>query len=149
MIKNNILFLFITFFASSCCCKIDKYKQKEQIKEVLFSQQKSWNKGDLLGFMQGYAKSDSLIFIGSKGVKYGWQNTLEDYKKGYPNKEYMGKLHFDIKHINVLSSNTAFLIGSFYLNRNDSLGNASGIFSLLFQKINDKWKIISDHTSSQ
>ena len=63
------------------------------IREVLEYQQNCWNEGDLDCFMEGYWKSDNLVFIGSKGLTYGWQKTLDNYKKSYPTKEAMGKLN--------------------------------------------------------
>ena len=146
---KNILFTLIIALAIACNNKpFDKAKETESIKKLLFSQQKSWNDGSLLDFMQAYAKLDSISFIGSRGVKYGWKNTLETYKRGYPNKDYMGKLSFELNHINILNTDNAFVIGRFYLTRKDSIGDASGTFSLLLTKINDRWKIISDHTSA-
>ena len=51
------------------------------IRKVLDNQIKAWNKGDIEDFMQGYWKNDSLMFIGKNGINWGWQKTLENYKK--------------------------------------------------------------------
>src|SRR5690349_11438540 len=73
------------------------------IRQLLDKQTLAWNRGDLETFMETYWKSDSLMFIGKSGVTYGWTNTLNNYKKGYPDTTAMGKLSFDILLIKRLS----------------------------------------------
>jgi hypothetical protein len=108
------------------------------------NQETSWNKGDIQGFMEHYWKSDSLKFIGSKGITYGWQQTLENYKKHYPDKAAMGTLHFTIKEATQLSPTSIYIIGKWELEREKPIG---GYFTLLWRKLNNKWLIVSDHTS--
>ncbi len=103
-----------------------------------------WNRGDVDAFMQGYWKSDKLVFVGSK-VTRGWQQTLDNYKKSYPTKERMGTLTFSDLEITVLSKDAAVVLGSWSLKRaNDAPG---GKFTLIFRKFKDGWKIVHDHTS--
>ena len=94
--------------------------------------------------MSYYWKSDSLIFIGSKGVKYGWQTTLDNYRKNYPNKESMGELHFDVLKIETLANDKMYVIGKWTLKRKEPVG---GHFTLLWKLINGNWLIVCDHTS--
>ena len=108
------------------------------------NQEEAWNKGDLKGFMRGYWKSDSLKFVGSRGISYGWNNTLGNYKKSYPNKEIMGKLHFDIDLIEKLSEDTYYLIGRYTLTRKNE--TPTGYFNLIWKNINGKWYIVTDMT---
>ena len=115
------------------------------IREVMQLQQDAWNKGDIETFMTGYWNSDSLMFIGSSGVTYGYQNTLERYRKTYNSREKMGTLKFDPLHIVRLADNVYMVVGKWHLTRN--VGDAGGLYTLLFRKINDRWLIISDHTS--
>ncbi len=115
------------------------------IKSVLTEQQKAWNRGDIDEFMNGYWNSEALSFIGKKGVTRGWSNTLANYKKSYPDTAAMGKLNFEVIELRVLSSDVAYMIGKYTLHRdNDS---PSGHFNLLWNKIDGKWLIVSDHTS--
>lgn len=121
-------------------------KQDEQsILLIMENQSKSWNEADLQGFMQGYWNSDSLVFIGKSGPNYGWKNTLENYKKSYPDKKAMGILKFSDLKINFLAKGIAFVIGHWELTRENDKPN--GTFSLVWKKINSKWLIISDHSS--
>ena len=60
------------------------------ILNVLSTQQSAWNEGDIPKFMEGYWKDEDLTFIGVNGVTYGWQNTLDNYIKGYPDAATMG-----------------------------------------------------------
>lgn len=116
-----------------------------QIRGILDRQTAAWNRGDLEGFMDGYWQNDSLMFIGKSGVTYGWQNTLNNYKRGYPDTAAMGKLHFDIIQVKRLSVMYFSVVGKWHLAR--TAGDLSGHFTLLFRKIKNKWVIISDHSS--
>jgi len=117
----------------------------KEITEMLHQDAKHWNEGNIEAFMESYIKSDSLVFIGSKGLTYGWQQTLENYKKGYPTKDHMGTLTFDLLEFKQLNSDIFFVIGKFSLTR--KVGDASGHFSLVLKRINGEWKIIADHSS--
>jgi len=120
---------------------------KSQIKLQMKFQEENWNIGNIEGFMQAYWKSDSLLFVGAKGPTYGWLKTLSNYKMAYPDKAAMGKLNFELIDLKILSDNYAYMLGSWELKREkDTLG---GHFSLLWQKIDGEWKIVSDHTSSR
>ena len=114
--------------------------------KVMSLQQDAWNKGDIDSFMQGYLKSDELVFSGKSGPVYGWENTKKRYYSSYPNTKIMGKLNFTIKKIRSLSSNSAYLIGEYYLKRSGE--DSNGHFTLLWKKIGSNWLIVSDHTSA-
>jgi ketosteroid isomerase-like protein len=133
------LVLFVTVTASAQ--KNDEVK----ISRLLAAQTEAWNRGDIESFMQGYWKSDSLMFIGKNGVTRGWQATLENYKKGYPDTAAMGKLSFDLITMKSLSPNYFFVVGKWMLKR--SIGDLSGHYNLLLRKIAGKWVIIADHSS--
>lgn len=137
------LLLFISFWL--CGIAQGQTNQELAIKDLLAAQTLAWNRGDLEGFMQGYWKNDSLCFIGKSGVTYGWNNTLANYKKGYPDTAAMGKLQFTILHIQLLSKQYAQVIGKWHLTR--SIGNVQGHFTLLLRRLNGKWVIVSDHSS--
>ncbi len=115
------------------------------IRVALEEQRQDWNTGDINRFMGAYWQSDSLMFIGKSGVTYGWQNTLNNYKKGYPDTAAMGKLRFDILEVKKLSVMYFFVVGKWHLTR--SIGDIGGHFTLLFKKIKNKWVIVADHSS--
>jgi ketosteroid isomerase-like protein len=116
------------------------------IMKVMRFQENAWNSGDINSFMQGYIKSDELVFSGKSGPVYGWNDTRERYFKAYPDTQTMGKLKFTVNKIRSVSSDVAFLIGEYYLTR--STEDSYGHFTLFWKKINNKWLIISDHTSA-
>lgn len=120
-------------------------KDIQSIKTILATQQDAWNSGNLEAFMQGYWHNDSLSFIGKSGINYGWQKTLDNYKKSYPDKATMGILQFDILKIQKINSKHVYVVGKWHLKR--EIGDLSGHFTLLWQKINGKWLIVSDHSS--
>lgn len=137
----NILLLVIFFHGSTSAQNADK----KAILKILDDQTYYWNRGDLDNFVKGYWNDDSVMFIGSKGIVYGYQHTLEKYKKSYSDTVKMGKLTFEILHVKKLSPEYYFVVGKFFLKR--SVGDLDGHYTLLFRKIKGKWKIISDHSS--
>ena len=115
------------------------------IKNILEKQTEAWNAGNIESFMQGYWKNDSLKFIGKSGITYGWQKTLDNYKKNYPDAATMGKLDFTIIETKRLSVIYYFVVGKWHLARTS--GDIGGYFTLLFKKIKKNWVIVADHSS--
>ncbi len=118
------------------------------IERVLRTQQEAWNRHDLEGFMAGYWNSPELTFF-SAGTQYeGWQATIDRYLAKYasPGQE-MGKLEFSGLRIQVLGQESAFVRGSWKLTM--SAGKTPhGLFTLVFRKFPEGWKIVHDHTSA-
>ncbi|MDX6693243.1 MAG: hypothetical protein QOF02_846 [Blastocatellia bacterium] len=116
------------------------------VRAVLDAQTAAWNRGDIDGFMAGYARSDKTTFVSGDTLTRGWQTVLDRYKKGYDSREKMGQLVFSDLEIEVLDSNTALAVGRWQLTRaNDK---PHGRFSLTFRRTKEGWRIIHDHTSS-
>ncbi|PZP52220.1 MAG: DUF4440 domain-containing protein [Pseudopedobacter saltans] len=142
--RHSILFVICTLiFVDSVFSQ--KKNDQQAILDVLAKQEAAWNEGNIPAFMEGYWKNDSLAFVGSKGITYGWDNTLKKYQNGYPDTVKMGKLHFDIIRIDVMDKSHAFVIGAWHLKR--SIGDVGGHFTLLFRRIKGQWVIAVDHTS--
>ena len=120
---------------------------EKEISGLLQKQVNAWNEGNLDKFMETYWRSDELVFIGANGPTYGYNKTLENYKRRYPDKDAMGKTSFDILKMSKIDNNTVFVIGRFELTRD--MGDLAGHFTLVIQIIDGKWLIISDHTSSE
>lgn len=143
--KNYIFILVVLLMICSCTEKksATTYEiDKSEILAVMTAQENAWNNGDLEGFMQGYWKNESLKFYGSSGLTKGWQNTLENYKKGYPTKAETGILNFVINDVSQIESNTYWVMGEYHLKR--EVGNANGVFIVIFKKIDGLWKIVAD-----
>ncbi|WP_299102174.1 nuclear transport factor 2 family protein [uncultured Winogradskyella sp.] len=115
---------------------------KTEIAKVMNDQEIAWNNHDIESFMQGYWKSDSLKFYGSNGLTKGWEQTLANYKKGYPTKAESGTLNFVVNDVSKIEGNSYWVMGEYHLKR--EVGNADGIFLILFKKINGNWKIVAD-----
>ena len=118
---------------------------KTTILQIMERQQNCWNQGDIQCFMNGYWESDSLMFVSSKRVYFGYQQTLERYLNDYPDRQSMGTLTFTYIHMRQLSADAFYLVGSYHLKR--TIGDASGHFTLLWRKIAGAWVIVSDHSS--
>jgi hypothetical protein len=142
--KNKIHAIF--FLIASLSTSYAQNKDEQSILKTLDNQIEYWNKGDIDKFMVGYLATDSLIFISSKGMKTGYQQTLENYKKGYPDLAAMGKLKFDILRLKPLGKKHYLVIGKWHLTRPEK-GDIGGHFSLVFEKIKGVWVIIADHSS--
>jgi ketosteroid isomerase-like protein len=140
--KKILLSLFFIFPTLSL---VAQTTDKALILKLLEDQRLAWNQGDVEEYMQGYVKSDSLLYVGKAGPKYGWNNTLNNYKKSYPDKQAMGYLSFDIKDVKILSPDHAFVLGAWKLKREKD--EPGGYFTLIVKKINGEWKVISDHSS--
>ncbi len=138
-------FLLVMVFGIMTIAGLAQSNQESAIKQILAKQTEAWNKGDINAFMQTYWKSDSLVFVGKNGVTYGWQNTLDNYRKGYPDKTAMGQLEFTIIRIESLSDKVYNVIGKWHLTR--TIGNLQGHYTLVIRKINGKWLIVQDHSS--
>jgi ketosteroid isomerase-like protein len=115
------------------------------IRAVLDAQLAAWNQGDIDTFMDGYKKSDSTAFVDSNGILRGWQAVLDRYHKSYPNRQAMGTLTFSDLEITALSPTAALVMGQWHLQRD--LGKLGGVFTLVFRKFPEGWRIINDHTS--
>ena len=142
---KKILVLLCTFSLLYACSSTTEEQDKKAILKVLNTQQEAWSKHDLVGFMQGYWKSDSLKFYGSNGITYGWDKTLENYKRGYPTPDHSGILKFKVNDISRIEKESYYIMGEYHLTR--KVGNANGIFMIIFRKINSEWKIVADTSS--
>ena len=155
MKKNNIkkiwkFKLVLILFASNILlysCNEDQPNDCQQIDELMMKQQHSWNNGNIEEFMSFYWNNDSLMFIGKNGIQYGWQTTLDNYQKRYPNKQEMGELNFTNLHCIAIGNQYYQITGNWKLIRTDSLGNLTGFYSLLWKKMDDRWVIVYDHTN--
>ena len=119
---------------------------REAIGAVLQAQQSAWNRADVGAFLQGYWHSPELTFSGSSGVARGWDGVLARYKKNYPDRAAMGQLDFSDLEFRFLGPDAALVLGKWHLKREkDEVG---GVFTLVWQRFPDGWKIVHDHTSA-
>ena len=139
--KSVLLF----FFMLPVLYSFAQSTEESAIRQTLGEQVQAWNEGNIGRFMKTYWENDSLLFIGKSGITYGWQNTLNNYKRNYPDTIAMGKLSYNILKISRLSPEYFYVVGKFHLQR--SIGDLNGHYDLLFRKINGRWVIIADHSS--
>jgi beta-aspartyl-peptidase (threonine type) len=112
---------------------------------VLTAQQDAWNRGDVDAFLQGYWRSAELTFSGAGGIARGWDRVLARYKERYPDRAAMGQLEFSALEFRLLGSDAALVLGHWHLKRQK--GDVGGVFSLVFERFPEGWRIIHDHTS--
>ena len=128
--------------------KLSKQEMKTvvAIRAVLDAQVAAWNRGDIEGFMDGYARSPDIVFISGDSLTHGWAIVLDRYKKGYDTREKMGTLTFSDLDVKVISKDAAVVIGRWQLTRDKDTPH--GRFTLIFRRAKAGWRIVHDHTSS-
>jgi ketosteroid isomerase-like protein len=124
----------------------DSTSDYKAINEVLDQQLKAWNDGSVDGFMEGYLKSDSTLFMSMNGPQYGWEKLRQMYHKSFPNREKMGNLTFEIERFHSLEGKSYLVIGRWVVDQKTA--EKSGYFTLLFKWIDSRWQIVMDHTFS-
>ena len=141
----KIFFISCLFFFGGLAAQNLSEADHKEILQSLEDQRIAWNDGSIEKYMNGYWNSDSLRFIGKKGVQYGWKATLENYRKSYPSKEVMGRLTFEVISLEGTGGSSAFMIGKWKLDYTDK--SVDGHFTLLYRKIKGKWLVVADHSS--
>ena len=121
-------------------------EDRTAIEAVLHAQQATWNQGDVDAFLTGYWHSPELTFSGSSGIARGWDGVLARYKKNYPDRAAMGRLDFSQPEFRFLGRDAALVLGHWHLKRDK--GDIGGVFSLVWERFPEGWKIIHDHTSA-
>lgn len=139
---RSLLILLLVLGSFRC---MGQNKDELTIRKMLAEQVMAWNKGNIEGYMKGYWESDSLLFIGSKGPRYGYDVTLKRYKEAYPDADHMGTLTSTITSMQRLAPDYYFILGSWALTR--KAGDVSGSYTLLIKKIKNHWVIVCDHSS--
>lgn len=115
------------------------------IMDVIETQQKAWNAGDVQAFMAGYDRTDTIVFTSGGVVRRGFEATIHKYLKSYPDAATMGKLSFVIEEVRPLGPDAAWVLGRWALTETPKEGG--GVFTLVFQRTANGWKCTSDHTS--
>lgn len=153
MLRKILLFILATTILGAATIPAATPAQvNEQIRAVIQAQQAAWNRGDIDGFMNGYARadrqpgSDSTTFVSEDSVTRGWQTVRDRYRKKYSDRAKMGTLTFSDLEITLLSHDSAFAIGRWKLKRVKD--QPHGRFTLIFRRLPEGWRIVSDHTSA-
>lgn len=131
--------------AISALAQTKKTAPESAIRAVLEAQRDAWNRGDIEGYMDGYARSAKTEFVGGDSISRGWQTVLDRYKKKYDTREKMGTLTFSEVQVTMLSKDAALVLGRWRLKRVSDEPN--GTFTLLFRKTKAGWRIVHDHSS--
>ena len=118
---------------------------EKELEQIVHRQSEAWNRGDISEFMSAYWNDERLTFSSSGKTQRGWKATFDNYKKNYPDRETMGKLTFSELETQELGPTAMLMLGTWQLERARPVG---GNFSLVWKRIDGKWLIVHDHSSS-
>jgi ketosteroid isomerase-like protein len=145
--RRAVTIVFFTLTTAIVCAEPTQTQDAiAQIRSVLRAQQDAWNRGDIDGFMNGYARSASIVFVAQDTIRRGWETVRERYKEKYSDRAKMGALTFSDLEITLLSTDAAVVLGRWSLKRADD--QPHGRFTLIFKRLPEGWGIVHDHTSA-
>ena len=147
---RTIAILFTSIFlAMTCSAQSAPTADVSGVRLVIEQQQTAWNRGDLDAFMSGYWNSPELTFFSGVHESKGWEAALDRYKKSYQGAGHeMGKLEFTNLRIEPLGTSAAIVRGEFHLTMSDGK-TPHGLFTLIFKKFPEGWKIVHDHSAGE
>jgi beta-aspartyl-peptidase (threonine type) len=117
------------------------------VTKVIEDQAAAWNRGDLAAYMEGYAKTDALVFTSGGHVRKGWTEAFAHYQKRYgSDPKAMGHLEFGVTQVDAVGADAAVVLGTWKLTRSEHPGE--GVFTLVFERRPEGWRIVHDHTSA-
>lgn len=140
------LFAGAVWIAKVSAAADDRPSDRAAITKILEAQQTNWNQGNVDAFLEGYWRSADLTFSGSGGIARGWDGVQARYKKNYPDRAAMGQLDFSGLEFRFLGPDAALVLGHWHLAR--AQGDVGGVFSLVWQRFPEGWRIVHDHTSA-
>ncbi len=146
VLRTAAITAWILMAVSVFAVPTDTVNPVAQIQSVIRAQQDAWNRGDIDGFMKGYARSPSTIFISEDIVRRGWETVRERYREKYSDRAKMGTLTFSEIEIALLSPDSAVVLGRWSLER--AKDRPHGRFTLIFKRLPEGWRIVHDHTSA-
>ncbi len=147
-----VALLLVTIFSLSLTAQNPATANRQEdrigiaVRAVLAAQSQAWNRGDIEGYMDGYARSPETVFVSGDDVTRGWQPVLDRYQKKYDSRDKMGTLTYSDLEITALGNDAAVVLGRWHLQR--AKDEPHGRFTLLFRKRKQGWKIVHDHSSS-
>jgi len=141
--------LLLALLALPGCASPDAARERQEILNVLQSQAAAWNRGDLDAFLVGYWRSEQTVFAGGDKVHRGFDAMARRYREAYPTREKMGRLSFSNLAFEQLETDRAVVTGSWELEIAGSEKRPGGVFTLIWRRFDDGWKIVHDHTSSR
>jgi ketosteroid isomerase-like protein len=145
MRKTNLLIAAVSILAAGKVLAAGD-EAANQIRAVMSAQVAAWNRGDIDGFMEGYARSDATEFVSGDRVTHGWQTVRDRYRKKYSSRDKMGRLTFSHIKLTLLSADATIVLGRWQLVR--QADKPHGVFTLLFRRTSVGWRIVHDHTSA-
>jgi ketosteroid isomerase-like protein len=148
--RRRVIAVAATAWLAGAGCASNKRlnpAERREIEAVFERQRLAWNRGDLAGYMDGYARTTALTFTSGGKIRRGWDETLAAYQKRYGgDRAGMGQLTFEILDVTGVGAGAAVVLGRWRLTETPQAG--SGVFSVVLEQGPEGWRIVHDHTSS-
>jgi ketosteroid isomerase-like protein len=146
-LRTLIILAFVAMVGAGCqTFKPGSRNAVTEVRVALERQVREWNAGNLAGFMETYAKAEHTRFASGGNVSLGWQTVFDRYRNKYNDRIAMGTLTFSDLEITVIGPDAALAFGRWRLKREKD--EPEGLFTLVFRKTPEGWRIVHDHTSS-
>ena len=150
------IFILASFLALTSLLGAASAQQQDamlqfQLSDQLKQSASKWNRGDLDGFLSDYLNSEEMTFTSGGRILKGFEALEQRYRKAYgESTESMGQLSFSDLEVWRLGPDQALILGRWRLERDKTVGQAAdeGVFSLVMVKVEERWKILHDHTST-
>ena len=108
-----------------------------------------WNKGDLDGFLGATGTRPRSCFSRADNDHDGWEAMRDRYRRRYQAEgKAMGRLAFSSLEVESLGPEAMLVRGGWRLTMPDGT-KPGGLFTLIFRKFPEGWKIVHDHTSAE
>lgn len=143
--RHLVRFLSTALFLAIAGSAFAADNSETEIRKVIQDQQDAWNRGDLAGYMNGYWKSDKVVFVAGD-ARRGWQNVFDYYKTKYSDRAKMGTLTLSDIEVTTHGTDAALVLASWKVDVGSN--NVHGKTTLIFQRFPEGWRIVHDHSSA-
>jgi ketosteroid isomerase-like protein len=140
------LAVLATNLTTGCASRSTPGSAVAEVRAVLERQVIDWNQGNVAAFLTAYAHEPTTRFASGGDVTLGFEPVRARYERRYSDPAKMGRLGFHDVEVQVVGPDAALVFGRWELQ--DLPDVPHGLFTLLFRRQADGWRIVHDHTSA-
>jgi beta-aspartyl-peptidase (threonine type) len=117
-----------------------------ELRALLDQSARSWNAGDLDGFLITYARDSATTFVTVRGPVHGFDEIRGRYAARFEPGAERDSLTFTDFTVRMLGGDYVLSTARYVLARGDSV-TATGPFTVIWERRPEGWRMIHDHTS--